>query len=396
MITAIVMPKLGETMESGKLIKWHKQVGDPVERGDVLFEVETDKTTFEVEAPKQGFLRSILVAESDEQVPVTVTVGYIAKKMDEPLPEVPETGPKAAREPAPVVAEGPSPENDEKKVTPKTGRIRISPLARRLAKEKGLDPAIIAGSGPDGKIVARDIKGAPSDESPRPLSRVRKITAERMTHSKTTVPHFYLFHSVDMTKTLALYGKIKEEISRKYSVKLTITDLVVSALAGALKDFPGMNASYQDNGVAVKEQLNIGLAAATDSELFVPVIKNAGSLNVTEIAIQRSMLTEKTRAGKLRPDDLEGGTFTLSNLGNTGLEGFVAIINPPQTGILATGTIFKKPVVRNEQIEIADVMEVALSCDHRVVNGMEGARFLLHFVWLLENPHTLLTAGYDL
>ncbi len=380
MITAIIMPKMGETMESGKLIKWHKKEGDLVERGDVLFEVETDKTIFEVEAPKKGFLHTILIPESDEEVPVTITVGYIAESMDEPLPEKAIEQKKAEERPAPVVSQDKAPEESVITQVQKTGRILISPIARRLARERGLDPANIRGSGPNGRIEARDIKSIPAEGSTIPLSQVRKITAERMTLSKTTVPHFYLFHTVDMTRALELREQLKEDLSKRYSVKLTITDIIVGALAGALREYPDMNSTYGNNGIERKERIHIGLAMASGSDLFVPVIRDADLLNISEIARQRTGLMEKTRTGKLRPDDLEGATFTLTNLGNTGLEGFIAIINPPQVGILATGSILKKPVVRNGQLCIADLMEVSLSCDHRVVNGVDAAQFLLRYI----------------
>lgn len=396
MITAIIMPKLGETMESGKLIKWHKKEGDLVERGDVLFEVETDKTIFEVEAPKKGFLHTILIPESDEEVPVTITVGYIAESMDEPLPEKAIEQKKAEERPAPVVSQDKAPEESVITQVQKTGRILTSPLARRLARERGLDPANIRGSGPNGRIEARDIKSIPAEGSTIPLSQVRKITAERMTLSKTTVPHFYLFHTVDMTRALELREQLKEDLSKRYSVKLTITDIIVGALAGALREYPDMNSAYGNNGIERKERIHIGLAMASGSDLFVPVIRDVDLLNISEIARQRTGLMEKTRTGKLRPDDLEGATFTLTNLGNTGLEGFIAIINPPQVGILATGSILKKPVVRNGQLGIADLMEVSLSCDHRVVNGMDAAQFLLRFIRFLEDPDTLLAGGHDI
>ncbi len=396
MITAIIMPKLGETMESGKLIKWHKKEGDLVERGDVLFEVETDKTIFEVEAPKKGFLHTILVPESDEEVPVTITVGYIAESMDEPIPEKAIEQKKAEKRPAPVVSQDKAPEESVITQVQKTGRILISPLARRLARERGLDPANIRGSGPNGRIEAWDIKSIPAEGSTIPLSQVRKITAERMTLSKTIVPHFYLFHTVDMTRALELREQLKEDLSKRYSVKLTITDIIVGALAGALREYPDMNSAYGNNGIERKERIHIGLAMASGSDLFVPVIRDADLLNISEIARQRTGLMEKTRTGKLRPDDLEGATFTLTNLGNTGLEGFIAIINPPQVGILATGSILKKPVVRNGQMGIADLMEVSLSCDHRVVNGMDAAQFLLRFIRFLEDPDTLLAGGHDI
>jgi len=391
MITKIIMPKLGETMEFGTLVKWRKKEGDKVNKGDILFDVETDKAVFEFESPKAGLLRKIVVPASEEQIPVLTIVGYISDSMDDVIPaekkEEEKTKPVAKPKEIPA----------QKIVKPSKkapARIFISPLARKMAKEKNLDISTIHGTGPGGRIVARDIPLAQPTQTEKLTttktpSRARKIMAERMTLSKTTIPHFYLLQKINMTKAMILRSKLKKEYQEKFSIKLTITDLLIKALSKALQKFSNLNGTYENNSLNISNSINIGIAVSFEDELYVPKIKNVQELDLIGIAKQRTCLVENIYSRKIDLDSLSGGTFTLSNLGNMGLEGFVPIINPPEIGILGTGTIKKELTIENEKMMIADMMQTALSCDHRAINGMYGAEFLIYFKELMENPSNL-------
>lgn len=417
MINKIIMPKLGETMEFGALIKWHKKEGDTVEKGEILFEVETDKAVFENEAVRSGYLRKIVIPASDDNIKVLKVVGYLADSMDEPIPAEEQVSKPPPNLP---LKKGDGMKEKEPKVKEvskaERKRIFISPLARKMAKESGIDISIIIGTGPKGRIVARDIKAAlPAKEVPfketkrikefpkdikapvtriKELSRVNKIAAERVTLSKTTIPHFYLSQKINMTEAVKLRSQLKDKVQEKYSVKLTITDVIIKALSLSLQKFGDLNGTYENEVLKLTNSINIGLAVAAEDDLYVPVIKNSQNLSISQIAIERTNLIDSVRSRKIDLDKLTGGTFTLTNLGNTGIENFAAIINPPQLGIIATGSILKEPVVSGEEIVISDIMRATLSCDHRVVNGVYGAQFLLYFKELLESPYTLLSGGY--
>ncbi len=403
MITKIIMPKLGETMEVGILAKWRNKEGDKVEKGDIIFDVETDKAVFEVEALKKGFLRKIVVAPSEDEIEVLSVVGYIADSMKEPVPEgdsapTPAPAVKEAAPTEPTLEKSPISKGkpDIKMTRGPKGRIFISPLARKMAQEKGIDITAVPGTGPGGRIVARDIKSggqpviAETAKTGKTPSRANKIVAERMTLSKTTIPHYYLSQKINMTKAVKLRNKIKGDIKKKHKVNLTITDFIIQALSKTLQEFLNLNALWENDSLHISKEINIGVATSWDDELFVPVIKNAQKLKIIDIAKERTKLVTSIRTKKIDIDTLTGGTFTLTNLGNIGPESFAAIINPPQVGILAMGSISKEPCVAGNKVVIADIMNVTISCDHRAINGMYGAKFLVHIKELLEAPDKLI------
>ena len=389
------MPKLGETMEFGMLAKWRKKEGDKVEKGDIIFDVETDKAAFEVEAIKKGYLRKIVITPGDDPIKVLTVVGYIADSMKEPVPDEKSPADKRPVSKSPAFVEPAIEKESTAKEGPviaekqdRKGRLFISPLARKMAKQSGIDISAIMGTGPGGRIVGRDIKSGRAGETEpvKTVSRVNRIVAERMTLSKATIPHFYLSQKINMTKAVKLRNKIKEDIKKKHSVNLTITDFILQATGKALQKFPNLNALWENDSLRISKSININIAVSFEEELYVPVIKDVQVLSIRQIAKERTKLVKSIHARKIDLDTLLGGTFTLSNLGNIGIESFAAIINPPQVGIMATGSILKEPVVSGDKIIIADIMNVSLSCDHRATNGMYGAKFLVYFKELLETP----------
>lgn len=385
MITKIIMPKLGETMEEGTMGKWLKKEGDRISKGEPLFEVTTDKATFEAEAPADGWLRKIIHQEG-ETVPVIQNVGYIADSMDE---EIPVDSPPAQKEIAGAATEI-SPGVDSQPLpviegTKATDRIKISPLARKIAKEKNIDISQIKGTGPGGRITKEDIENIP-DQTDTPsegetLTGMRKIIAERLSQSKREIPHYYLQRSINMTHVLNLRQKLK---AKGLSPTPTVTHFLIKACAQALKSYPLLNTTYRSNRLYRHQDINICLAVALEEGLVAPVIKNTDQLDLTQIAKQTAALTQKARKGNLAPTDLGGGTFTISNLGQMGIDSFSAIINPPQVGILAAGSITKRAVVKDDKIVVQDEMWVTLSLDHRVIDGTYGARFLGALIENLE------------
>ncbi len=404
MITKIIMPKIGETMELGILIKWHKKEGDLIKKGDILFEIETDKAVFEHEAVEGGYLRKILVPAGEDLVKVLAVVGYIADSMEEPVPDHKVEAEKKVSKKKQDREEKKELSSDKGKKgsVPDSHRIFISPLAKKMAEEAGIDISAITGTGPGGRIVVRDIKSDTSvkdsafkeDTEIKKLSRVNKITAERLTQSKATIPHYYIFEKIEMSEVIKLRSQIKKGIKDKYSSRLTYTDIILKALSLSLQKYPDFNGTYKDGVLKLSNSINIGLAVASGDELYVPVIKNIQNLTLGQIALERADLINAVADKKITPDKLSGGTFTLSNMGNTGLAGFTAIINPPELGILAAGSILKEPVVLEDKIIISDIMHVTLSCDHRIINGMYGAGFILYFKEVLESPYILLSGGY--
>ncbi len=390
MVIEIKMPKLGETMEEGVISKWRKKEGEKIEKGEILFEVMTDKANFEVESPGSGFVRKVF-AKEEETVPVTKVIGYLASSLDEEVP----SAPPAVQKPT-VPAE-------------KEGRIKASPLARRLAEEKGVDLSKIKGSGPDGRIEKEDVLNVavrhirpeglvPEGATIVPVTGVRKIIADKMTQAKQTIPHYYLDIEVDVTPAVELREKMKKE-----KIYFSHNALIIKAAAETLKLFPVVNGYFAEDKIVLNPSINIGIAVARSAvyktslgeememnELVVPVLKDADKKNLTRIAAEAKELIKKARENKLSLDDLAGGTITISNLGTMGIDAFTAIINPPQATILALGEIKKRPVVIDDKIEIRSILKFSLSCDHRIVDGALGARFLQKFKELLENPQSLI------
>ena len=374
MLTKIIMPKLGETMEEHEIIGWLKQEGEQVEKGEPLFEVITDKVNFEVESPASGFLRKILANEGDT-VAVTETIGYIADSMEEGLPEI-------AEEP-----EAPPP-------PPKEKRIKASPLAKKIAQERGIDLSRITGSGPGGRITKSDVEDfqapvqAPSEIIP--LSGMRKTIAERLTQSKRDAPHFYLQTEIDMSDAVTMRQNLSEEIEKRHGVRLSYTDMIIKAVAQSLAEFPMLNATFEDGEIRLSEQVNVGVAVSVEAGLIVPVVRDANRKTLGQIAQEKTGLIARAKENQLALEDLSDGTFTLSNLGMFEVDVFIGIINPPQVALLAVGRIKKVPRVIDRQIAIRQVMNVCLSMDHRAVSGAYGAQFLGRVKELLERPYLLL------
>ncbi len=383
MITKIIMPKLGETMDEGQIGKWLRRKGEKVEKGESLFEVTSDKANFEVESPATGLLRKIL-AEEGQAVPVTNVVGYIADSMEEQLPEEVTT---VTEPPEPV-----SPPSERKK------RIKISPLARKLAEQRGIDISQIKGSGPGGRITKEDVERfqpvAKAQGEGIPLSGMRKLIAQRMSQSKREAPHYYLQTEIDMSDAVRLREDLLPEMEKTFSVRLSYTDLMIKATALSLEQFSLLNSTYENEQIRSFKQANTGVAVALEEGLVVPVIKDAAHKALWQIAQERTRLVARAKEGKLTQEELSDGTFTISNLGTFEIDLFTAIINPPQVAILAVGAIKERPAALDGQLVIRQTMKVSLSLDHRVVDGVAGAQFLSRLKELLEKPYLLLvTAG---
>lgn len=398
MIRKVVMPKLGETMEEGEIIKWLKKEGEKVEKGEPLLEIATDKANMEVEATSSGYIKKILAREG-EKIPVTKIIAYIADSMEEEIPEeVSAEGEEETRVEVPLKEE--RKKVVEEKVEEKM--VKASPLAKKLAREKGIDLAKIRGTGPGGRIVKEDVLKAveeksvseaeqvPGEEKEITLSRVERIIAERMQKSKREIPHFYLTGEVDFSEVVKLRQDLLEEFEEEKKVHISYTDFLIKACARALSKFPRINSHYKDGKVISFSSVNLGLAIAREQGLVVPVIKNADRKDLFEIARERQSLVKKAMDDTLSLEDMEGGTFTLSNLGMMQIKNFIAVVNPPQVCILATGQVREKVISVEGEIAIAPVMEMTLSCDHRVVDGYLGSKFLQEVKKGLEKPAILL------
>jgi len=426
-MTDILMPALSPTMEEGVLAKWHVKVGDVVSAGDVIAEIETDKATMEVEAVDEGEVTDILVAEGTEGVKVNTP---IARLKDEGGAAAPK--PAAKTEEAPKVAAGPA--EAPKAAAPAapapaapksaTGeRIFASPLARRIAAQNGVDLKSIKGTGPHGRIVKRDVEGAPkgaaqpaastataaatSGIAPRqaqslaqmgipdgsydliPLDGMKKAVARRMVDSIQNVPHFPLFIDVEIDQLMAVRAKVNKMLEPQ-GIKVSVNDFVIKAAALALKLVPEANASYTPEGIAMHHNADVSMAVAIDGGLITPIIKKAETKGLAQIATESKDLAKRARERKLKPEEFQGGTFSVSNLGMFGIKQFTSIINEPQGCIMSVGAGELRPVVKDGQIVPATVMTVTLTCDHRVVDGATGARFLQAFKPLIEDPVAML------
>lgn len=405
----VIMPKLGLTMESGKIEKWHKKEGDKVKAGEVLFEVMTDKVTIEVESYDSGILRKILRAEGEE-VPVTEVVAYIGEE-DEEIPQAelelaPEDKKKVEAKKAEEAAE------KVKEVSGISGEgVKISPLARKTAKEIGIDykSERIAGSGPGGRIVKEDIiayskkKGKALGEeaapitttgitikSSSPLEGIRKVIAERMSYSKSNIPHIVLNAKADVTQLIVLREKFKEKILKKHGIKITYTDFILKSTAVALRENLEVNSTFSDGNYIIYDDVNVGVAVSLEGGLIVPIIFDCDKLEILNIAKKRIELVGKAREGRLSLEEISNGTFTVTNLGMYGIRSFSPIINPPQAAILAVGEIYTEPAVVNGKIKPESFIDLSVSCDHRIIDGMIGAKFLRRIVELIENPAELV------
>lgn len=396
MAISVVMPALEMAQETGKLISWLKKEGESVAKGEPLLEVETDKAVMEIESPGDGVLAGIKV-QAGTEVPVGRTIAWIVGPGENPpADEVAiESGRKitaAAISAAPAIQSAPATSS----ATPSAASIKISPKARRLASERGVNLADVRGSGAGGEILASDIlTAAGSKASATPAmadtgSPIARLMAERTTQSWTTVPHFFVVREVNAGALNDARQKFRAEIEKSRAVKLTHTDLLAALVARVLQKHPRMNASWTAEGVRSNAAINVGLAMAVDDGVVAPVIPNADKATLGEIAVQRRDLAERARAGNLRPADLAGGTFTISNLGMFGVDAFTAIIIPPQAAILAVGRIADRVVPvgvgPDARPGIRPMMTLTLSSDHRVVDGARAAEFLRDLVEAIGNP----------
>lgn len=395
MPTNVIMPALGVVQERGTLINWLKAEGQTVSKGEPLMEVETDKATVEIEAPASGILARVNAAKGDE-VPVGQTIALILAPG--------ETAPEEATRPElasssetskPASAEV-KPESPIRIASPMPrvpgSRVLASPAARRIAREEGIDIARLNGSGPEGSVLAADVWRAREEQAPQrdrlqqparlvPLSPMRRIVGERMTHSKQTAPHFYISMDIDMTGIAGMRTKWRE---RGDLAVPSINDFILSACARALREFPSLNARFTQQGIELLADINIGMAVALEEGLVVPVIRNADRLSLADLAQKTRQLIDKAQNRKLFPSDYEGGTFTISNLGMLGVDSFTAIINPPQCAILAVGRVAPRVVADEVGIAVRSLMTATLSADHRVTDGAIAARFLSAFKSSLE------------
>ena len=412
MATTIVMPQMGYDMREGTVVRWRKQEGEAVSRGEVIAEIETDKATVEMEAYSAGILGKIVVEEG-RPVPVGELIAVITEP-GEAVPALDQLKRRLAPTPstaaeAPAVSPGPqeSPVETPEVAAP-PGEVRATPIARRLAKERGIDLTLVPSTGPGGRITEADvlayeqwIKAAPEEPPVAPgerveLSRMRRAIARVTAQSKRDSPHFYVTSEIDMTEAIALRRQLNDgpeagsEPREQGRVRVSVNDMVVKAAAKALDKYPHFNASFHEDYLQLNDDINIGIAVALDEGLIVPAIGGCQNRSLAEIASASTDLIERAQSGTLRAEEYTGATFSVSNLGMFEVDSFAAIIFPPNSAVLAVGTVKEQPVVRDGQVAIAQVMKATVSVDHRVADGAEGAQFLMEIKRYLEHPVTLL------
>ena len=439
MATQVIMPKLSPTMEEGQLSRWLKKEGDKVSMGEPLAEIDTDKATMEMQALGNGVLRKILIQEG-ESAPLGQLIAIIGES-DEDISALtaqaatshaPQTAPEESRAANPAEAKPTtSPEaasagtvvsgngrQEAAQSETAAGRLIVSPLAARMAAESGIDLRSVSGSGPGGRIIKRDVEGLISGDKAaastaggqtpqrhlravetrpfqksataqasafrdEPASEMRRTIAKRLVTSLGPVPHFFLTTEIEMDRAAEMRKGINELDSE---LKISVNDIIIKVAAAALMQHPQVNASFQDKVVRYYEHADIGVAVAIEEGLITPIVRAADQKSLSEIAVEVRDLAERARGRKLRPEEYMGASFSISNLGMFGIDEFTAIINPPEAAILAVGAMSAKPVVRNNELVIRQMMRVTMSCDHRVVDGATGARFLQTFKKILENP----------
>ncbi|HUB68228.1 MAG TPA: pyruvate dehydrogenase complex dihydrolipoamide acetyltransferase [Candidatus Methylacidiphilales bacterium] len=408
----ILMPALSPSMTEGTLVKWIKKEGDAIKQGDVLAEVETDKATMDLEAFDAGILRKILI-QGGEKVPINTRIGIIGAK-DEAIDLSAPAKLEAAAAPPPKKEETKAPATatpvPASHAAPSGGsRIKASPLAKKIAKAEGINLAILTGSGPGGRIVKKDVLNAPANgrvaggssihprgpiakEGVQKLSTMRSVIAKRLLESKTQIPHFYLEIEIDAKPLLDLRAQLNDALGKlNPPVKLSLNDFVLKAAAEAVRRVPSVNASFEGDSIRQFADVQLSFAVAIPEGLITPIIREAQNKSLLQINAEAKALAAKAREGKLKPEEFQGGTFTVSNLGMLGIDRFSAIINPPQAAILAVGNIVKKAVVgSNDEIIAGHRQSITLSCDHRVVDGAVGATYLKELRELLEKPALLL------
>ncbi|OUI83531.1 branched-chain alpha-keto acid dehydrogenase subunit E2 [Gluconobacter sp. DsW_056] len=408
MATDILMPALSPTMTEGKLARWLKAEGDTVAAGDVIAEIETDKATMEVEAVDEGILGRILIQEGAEGIPVNTPIAILVED-GESVPDTSSTqvaaSPKAETASAETTPAAPA---SKAPVEDKGERIFVSPLAKRMARERGIALDALTGSGPNGRILKRDVEKGPSapkmapkaaaapvittsEETVRrvPNSTMRKVIARRLTESKTQVPHFYVSVDIELDALLALRSKLNAT-AQENSFKISVNDMMIKAVALALKKVPGVNVQFTDAETLHFENVDISMAVSIPDGLITPIIRDADRKSLRDISVEAKDLAKRARAGKLKPEEFQGGTFSISNMGMFGVREFAAIINPPQAGILAIASGEKRAVVRGSDIAIATVMTATLSVDHRAVDGALGAEWLNALRDIVQNPYFLV------
>ena len=392
----ITMPRLSDTMEDGVIIAWHKKIGDRVERGEVLAEIETDKAIMELEAYDAGILEHMLAGEGD-RVPIGVPIAVIGDGSG--TSAVPQAAPPAAPKPESVAAPKPS------APAVRSDRPKASPLARKVADANGVDLGTVAGSGPGGRIIRKDVDAAAlRDETPStpalpansdadevPLTTLQRVAAKRLTESKQNAPHFYLTAAVDVTALLGFRKTVNDSLDAGGGPKVSVNDFIVRAVASALRSNPGVNVSFGGDTLVRHHGVHIGVAVAVDAGLVVPVVRDADRKSVSQIATETKEMAGPARIGKLRADEMSGGTFTISNLGMYGIEQFAAVINPPEAAILAVGAAADELRLIDGEVAARKILRLTLSADHRAIDGATGAIFLRDLTALLENPLRILT-----
>lgn len=442
MAEVIRMPRMSDTMEEGNIVSWLKKEGDTVEIGDTLAEVETDKATMELDSPEEGVLLHIAVKEGP--IAINGVIAVIGKSGEDWKAVLAGNGSNGAakKEEAPKMTETPVPAQENPVPTPTQPteirnitqptqstdaapttdeRLKASPLAKNIAKEAGVDLTQVEGSGEHGRIVKRDVeaaieaqKSAPAPQpsaasqpvqekavpqveafayapgaanfEEKPISQMRKTIARRLSESKFTAPHFYLTIEINMDKAV----EMRQRVNEVAPTKISFNDFVVKACAAALRQHPAVNSSWLNDKIRYNKDINIGVAVAVEEGLLVPVIRMADIKTLSQINGEVKMYADKAKSKKLQPEEMQGNTFTISNLGMFGIEEFTAIINPPDSCILAIGAIIEKPIVENGEIKVGNMMKVTLSCDHRTVDGATGAKFLQTLQQILEDPIRLL------
>ena len=413
MATKVIMPKLSPTMEEGQISRWLKKEGDKVSMGEPLAEIDTDKATMEMQALGNGTLRKILIGEG-QSAPLGQTIAVIG----EPDEDIAALLSEAPAQPAPPKKEEPSEQKKEEAPAPApppaqpqngrqpqaapsdSGRMIVSPLAARMAAEAGIDLRSLQGSGPGGRLIKRDIEAAISKPAPatapsyiqqagasayrdEPASQIRQTIAKRLVTSLGPVPHFFLTSEIEMDRAAEMRKGIN---ALDPDLKISINDIIIKVAAAALIQHPQVNASFQEKIVRYYEQVDMGVAVAIEDGLITPVVRAANQKSLSQIAAEVRELAERARSKKLKPEEYTGATFSISNLGMFGIDEFTAVINPPEGAILAVGAMTAKPVVRENEIVIRQMMRVTMSCDHRVIDGATGAKFLQTFKKILENP----------
>jgi pyruvate dehydrogenase E2 component (dihydrolipoamide acetyltransferase) len=381
----ILMPVLSPTMLEGTLTRWLVKVGDKISPGDVIAEIETDKSVMEVQAVDDGVVESILVPDGSEAVKVHTPIARLAGVGEAPTVTAAASVSTASVSAAPAKAAAAA------AATAQVARLTfVSPLARRIGAQSGIDPKTLAGTGPHGRVVRRDVEAAARSEPVltleqmgiaadsyqlKPLDSMRRTLARRMTESFRDVPHFALSADIEIDALLAARAVLNAQLQSQ-NIKISLNDMVIKAAAAALGQSPQINASYTTSGIAFHRHADIAIAVALEDGLVTPIVRSAETKSLAQIAAETRALTQRARARQLKPDEFRGGTFTVSNLGAFGIKSFTSILNQPQSSILSLGMGEKRAVVHNEQLAIATMMTVTLTCDHRVIDGASGARFL--------------------